>query len=105
MIRKWGKVTKDNILGKFNKETFCNGTYNRRLTILKSFADWLITKGYWKQNPFQLVQRKKVKYVKLAKREPFTESEISKILHAVKNDLFCPNPSVQHPVETFAIIE
>jgi integrase len=93
MIRKWGKVTQDNILGKLNKETFCNGTYNRRLTILKSFADWLITKGYWKQNPFQLVQRKKVKHLKLAKREPFTEIEISQILHAVKNDLFCSKAS------------
>ena len=93
MIRKWGKVTQDNVLGKLNKETFCNGTYNRRLTILKSFADWLITKSYWKQNPFQLVQHKKVKHVKLAKREPFTENEISKILHAVKNDLLCPHAS------------
>ena len=93
MIRKWGNVNQDNVLGKLNKETFCNGTYNRRLTILKSFADWLITKGYWKQNPFQLVQRKKVKHVKLAKRQPFTETEISKILHAVKNDSFCSTVS------------
>lgn len=93
MLRKWSKVNQDNILSKLNKETFCNGTYNRRLTILKSFADWLITKSYWKQNPFQLVQRKKVKHVKLAKREPFTETEISKILHAVKNDTFCSNSS------------
>ena len=93
MIRKWGKVTQDNVLGKLNKETFCNGTYNRRLTILKSFADWLITKSYWKQNPFQLVQRKKVKHVKLAKREPFTENEISQILNAVKNDTFCSTVS------------
>jgi integrase len=89
MMRKWGKITHDNILVKLNKETFCNGTYNRRLTILKSFADWLITKSYWKQNPFQLVQRKKVKHVKPAKRDPFTEIEISQILHAIKNDLFC----------------
>jgi integrase len=59
MIRKWSKVTQDNVLSKLNKETFCNGTYNRRLTILKSFADWLVTKSYWKQNPFQLVQVKK----------------------------------------------
>ena len=93
MIRKWNKVTQDNVLSKLNKETFCNGTYNRRLTILKSFADWLVTKSYWKQNPFQLVERKKVKHVKLEKREPFTETEISQILHAVKNDTFCPNAS------------
>jgi integrase len=93
MIRKWNKVTQDNVLSKLNKETFCNGTYNRRLTILKSFADWLVTKCYWKQNPFQLVQRKKVKHVKLAKREPFTEIEISQILHAVKNDIFCSKAS------------
>jgi len=91
MIRKWGKVNQDNVLSKLNKEIFCNITYNRRLTILKSFADWLITKGYWKQNPFQLVQRKKVKHLKIAKREPFTEIEITKILYAVKNDLFCTN--------------
>ena len=89
MIRKWSKVTQDNVLSKLNKETFCNGTYNRRLTILKSFSDWLISKDYWKQNPFQLVQRKKVKHVKPAKREPFTEIEISQILHAIKNDVFC----------------
>lgn len=93
MMRKWGKITQDNVLGKLNKETFCNGTYNRRLTILKSFADWLITKGCWQHNPFQLVQRKKVKHTKLAKREPFTEIEISQILHAVKNDIFCSNAS------------
>ncbi len=93
MIRKWGKVNQDNILSKLNKETFCNGTYNRRLTILKSFSDWLITKNYWKQNPLQLVQRKKVKHVKISKREPFTEIEISQILNAVKNDSFCSNAS------------
>jgi integrase len=93
MMRNWGKITQDNILGKLNKETFCNGTYNRRLTILKSFSDWLISKGCWQYNPFQLVQRKKVKHTKLAKREPFTEMEISQILHAVKNDTYCSNAS------------
>ena len=51
MIRKWGEVKQENILIKINAETFCPGTYNRRLTILKSFIDWLVQQGNWKQNP------------------------------------------------------
>lgn len=93
MVRKWGKVTQDNLLYKLNKETFCASTYNRRLTILKSFADWLVLQSLWENNPLKQVQAKKVKRSMQEKREPFTENEIKLILDAFRTDRFCPASS------------
>ncbi|MFN6334966.1 MAG: tyrosine recombinase XerC [Sphingobacteriales bacterium] len=89
MIRKWGKVDAGNIVNKFNAELNVPVTYNRRLTILRSFADWLVEQECWKFNPLQSVQRKKVKTVKHSKREPFTKEEIKRILDALAKDTFC----------------
>jgi len=89
MIRKWGKVTSDNVLTKFNAETFCAGTYNRRLTILKSFINWMVVEEIWKRNPLSGVRTKKVKREKQKTREPFSVEEISRILHAIKTDAAC----------------
>ena len=88
MIKKWGIVKPENILIKINAETFCPGTYNRRLTILKGFVNWLVQQAIWKQNPLLSVQAKKFRKIKQLKREPFTESEIKQILDAFKNDTF-----------------
>lgn len=89
MIRKWGKVDTTNVVKKFNAETNAPVTYNRRLTILRSFIDWLVEQDHWKSNPLQSIQRKKVKTVKHEKREPFTKEEIKRILDALANDTFC----------------
>jgi integrase len=89
MIRKWGKVDAGNIVKKFNAETNAPVTYNRRLTILCSFIDWLVEQEHWKTNPLKSVQRKKVKTVKHSKREPFTQEEIKRILYALANNTFC----------------
>jgi len=93
MIKKWGIVKPENILSKINAETFCPGTYNRRLTILKGFVNWLVQQAIWKQNPLLSVQAKKFRKIKQLKREPFTEPEITQILNAFKNDSFCPQYS------------
>jgi integrase len=89
MIRKWGNTTPVNILSKLNAETFCDVTYNRRLTILKSFVKWLIIEGFWERNPLEHVQHKKVKRRALPKREPFKEEEIRQILEAIRTNQFC----------------
>lgn len=47
MLRKWGKITEENITNKLNKEKVCNKTYNRRLRILKNFSLWLINRKIW----------------------------------------------------------
>jgi site-specific recombinase XerD len=47
MLRKWGKITEENITNKLNKEKVCNTTYNRRLRILKNFSLWLINRKIW----------------------------------------------------------
>jgi integrase len=97
MIRKWGKVDAGNIVKKFNAETNAPVTYNRRLTILRSFIDWLVEQEHWKTNPLTSVQRKKVKTVKHSKREPFTQEEIKKILDAIANNTYCsPYASTKH---------
>jgi integrase len=90
MLRKWGKIEPSNILMKFNAETFCGATYNRRLTMLKDFVKWLIKAQIWAYNPLEDVSSKRYKKAKQPKRRPFTEAEISSILHAFKNDTFSP---------------
>ena len=89
MVSKWGKVTSDNVLAKFNAETFCAVTYNRRLTILKSFINWMVGEEIWKRNPLSSVRAKKVKREKQKTREPFSVEEISRILHTFKTDAAC----------------
>lgn len=93
MLRKWKQVNQSNILTKLNTETFCPGTYNRRLNMLKGFIKWLVKSGAWQINPLEDVNPKRIKKVKQAQRKPFTEEEIRRILHAFKNDTFCPKCS------------
>jgi integrase len=93
MLRKWGKITQENIVKKFNAETFCSKTYNRRLTILKNFINWLIEQNVWTFNPLSSVNNKKNKVIKQPNRTPFTEEEIQKILSAFKLNSACSSYS------------
>ena len=93
MMRKWGKIEEGNIQKKLSLETNAAVTYNRRLTILKSFAKWLVKKGIWKSNPLEDINPKKVKKAKLPKRAPFNVEEIHLILEAIKNDTYTPKCS------------
>jgi integrase len=93
MLRKWGKISQENIVKKFNAETFCSKTYNRRLTILKSFVNWLIIQKIWDINPLLSVDNKKNKSIKNPNRTPFTEDEIRRILDAFKQNRACSSHS------------
>ena len=97
MIRKWGRVDAGNLVKKLNAETNAAVTYNRRLTILRSFVDWLVEQQVWETNPLLSVQRKRIKAKKLATREPFTTEEIGKILQAFKINSACsPYSNTKH---------
>ena len=93
MLKKWGSIQQGNIQKKLSQETNAAVTYNRRLTILKSFAKWLVKKGVWTANPLEDINPKKVKKAKLPKRIPFSVNEIQLILEAIKNDTYTPNCS------------
>ena len=93
MIRKWGEVDEQNVLAKFNSEQFCVGTYNRRLSMLKTYVKWLVKSGIWKNYPVEDVQPRRGKKLPKPKRKPFTVEEIKKILEAFKNDTYCPKSS------------
>ena len=95
MIRKWGMVNSGNILRKFNSLPNLAVTYNRRLTILQSFIDWLVDKQIWHSNPLSSVQRKKIQRKTLEKREPFTQDEISRILNITVHLLVVFNPMLK----------
>jgi integrase len=88
MMKKWGAIQQGNILTKFNAETFCERTYNRRLTMLRDFAKWLVKQSGWSANPFEDISPKKGKKISQPKRKPFTEDEIKKVLNAFKTDRF-----------------
>jgi integrase len=87
-LRKWGKITEQNILPHLNNEKFSPQTYNKRLSMLKGFVKWLVKQKIWAINHLDEVDKKKVKKVNDPKRKPFTEEEIGKILNAFKNDTF-----------------
>ncbi len=93
MLKKWGGTDQSNILNKFNSETFCGATYNRRLTMLKDFIKWLIRKGIWAFHPLQDVSPKRYRKPNQPKRKPFTEAEISSILKAFQKDTYTPKCS------------
>ena len=93
MLRKWGKITEENITNKLNKEKVCNTTYNRRLRILKNFLKWLTNRKIWTNSYLDEVTPKKVRKSTEPKRAPFTNEEISSVLRAFKNDTFTPNKS------------
>jgi len=93
MLRKWNQVSQNNIVKKFNAEIFCSSTYNRRLTILKSFVNWLIEQRVWTFNPLLSVDNKKNKSIKNPNRTPFTEDEIRRILDAFKQNTACSSHS------------
>jgi integrase len=93
MLIKWGDIQEGNIQKKLGQLTNAAVTYNRRLTILKSFAKWLVKKGVWTANPLEDINPKKVKKAKLPKRAPFTVEEIHLILEAIKNDTYTPKCS------------
>ena len=93
MLRKWGKITEENITNKLNKEKVCNTTYNRRLRILKNFSLWLINRKIWTNIYLDEVNPKKVKKTTEPKRSPFTNIEIGSILKAFKDNTFTPNKS------------
>jgi len=91
MIRNWGKVSPGNLVTKINSMPNSPVTFNRRLTILKAFVDWLVEQKIWDRNPLLSVKRRKQQKVKQDKREPFTVEEISKILAAVRTNAACSN--------------
>ena len=93
MLKKWTNPTQDNIVKKLNTETFCSSTYNRRLTILKSFANWLIVQKIWDYNTLLSVNNKKIKIIKNPNRNPFTDDEIRRILDAFKQNTACSSHS------------
>ena len=76
MLKKWTNPLQDNIVKKINAETFCSSTYNRRLTILKSFANWLIAQKIWDYNPLLSVNNKKIKTIKKVTLQPCQELSI-----------------------------
>ena len=88
MLKKWGDIQEGNIQKKLSQLPNAAVTYNRRLTVLKSFAKWLVKKGVWIANPLEDINPKKVKKAKLPKRVPFNVEEIHLILEAIKNDTY-----------------
>ncbi len=92
-LRKWGEINPDKMLHKLNTENYCPKTYNQRLSLLNSFSSWMLKQAFWTINPFDDVSRRKVKKTEKADRVPFNEEEIRHILHAIKNDTFCPASS------------
>jgi len=92
-IQKWGKVTENNLLAKLSAQKVGTRTFNRRLTMLRNFARWMVSRLVWKINPLEEVKGRKEKKVLKTNRKPFTQKEIKTILDAFKNNSCSPKSS------------
>jgi integrase len=88
MLARWKICSADEVLIKLQGEKFSENMYNRRLSMLKQFFNWLIRKKHIIENPLEDVCRKRVKKKEVATHRPFTFEETQRILHAFKNDQF-----------------
>lgn len=95
MISKWKNVTEHNIVSHYNRETFSDRTFNRRLTMLKGFSKWMFKQKHWTSDPMDDVSRRILPKNKKKdpKRKPFTPKEISQILEAFKTNSCSPKKS------------
>ncbi len=104
MIRRWGAFDTSEVVPKLNSENFNERTYNLRLSMLKSFFAWLVKQKVITSNPVEDVRPKKVKRKTNPTRKPFTEGEISRILHAFKYNTCCPASSRYDHVHYYAFV-
>lgn len=97
ILKRWGSVTEHNLLKKLKGDTLSNKTFNTRLAVFSSFADWLVRKSLWKYNPLEGMTRKKEDKISDPRRKPFSDEEALNILEAFKSDRFISNrQSVKH---------
>jgi len=60
-LRKWGEINSSETLHKLNNENYCSKSYNKRLSMLNWFSNWMVKQNIWTVNPFDGVSRRKVK--------------------------------------------
>ena len=97
-IRKWlekcSKVPINTVAEKLNIEVWATSTYNRRLSYLNTFFEWLFETGTIARNPLKNVCKRRDKNKKkCARRKPLEENEIIKFLNAIKSDDYCSSSS------------
>ncbi len=91
MLVRWRISSVDDVVIKLQNEKLSESTFNRRLTMLKQFFNWLVKKKHIVENPLEDVSRKRRKKKEIATRRPFSIEETIKILHAFKTDQ-CVHP-------------
>jgi len=95
LLEKWKHTRIEKVAEKLNNENWSVRTYNKRLSYLSLFFDWLTSLGFFERNHLQGVCRRKNKGKKKnQQRTPMEESEILIFLEAIKNDTYCPISSV-----------
>lgn len=97
MLERWEDFTPKEVLIRLSNEAIGAKTYNTRLRLLKSFFQWARKQGIAESNPLEDVLPKRLCKAVKNERKPFSETEITQILQAIKNDTFCPASSyVKH---------
>lgn len=94
LLKGWINTPVDLVAEKLNARNWVAITYNKRLTCLFNFLEWLVQKGTITSNPLKNVSRRRNKKSKKnPKRNPLSEGKILGILEAIRNDTYCPAAS------------
>ncbi|MEI9810765.1 MAG: tyrosine-type recombinase/integrase [Bacteroidota bacterium] len=91
-LEKCINVSINSIAKLLNSEDWAVTTYNRRLTYLNTFLNWLFGIHAVERNPLKDVCKKREKSKrKCSRRNPLEEGEITALLKAIKNNSYCSN--------------
>lgn len=90
-LEKWVNIPIEQLPQKLNAGNWAVSTYNGRLTLLKYFFNWLMDTGVVDKHPLKDISRRRNKAKKKnPRRMPLNEKEINDLLHAIRNDTYCP---------------
>jgi integrase len=88
MLKKWSIETPDDIRTNYLKMDYAPSTFSVRLVVMKKYCEYLVLKGFIKENPMKLVKWRKRYPHKTASREPLPDHVLLETLQALKEDRF-----------------
>ena len=93
LLQSWGDIAPENVPERLWSMDYKPTSYNDKLGCLRNFFEWCVSKEIFPENPLKDSVRRKDNPLLNKNRQPFTEKELHRIIHAFESDQFCTNQS------------
>jgi integrase len=96
MLLRWGAIGVEQVPLRLLSMNYAPVTFNQRKGLLTLFFDWLVKKKSLDANPLDDLKSMRQSRQTNAKRKPFSETEVSRILKVLKEDTYSESRSCPH---------